>query len=173
MEKQQLLTETQSTLAELISLLSSFNEEALNTAPARGGWTAGQVGDHLRKSYGVTEILNAGVTDTGREPDLYFAELDAIFLDFDRKYQSPRETIPTSKPIDKKRLTGDLDKKRAELAAFIAASDLTKTCTLFALPGSKPYTRLEWIYFIIVHTRRHIRQLEQIARDVLHTEHAG
>ena len=54
----EILSELDATLKKLYDVLSSFNQETINTVPFEGSWTAAQVGEHLRKSYdGVVQLL--------------------------------------------------------------------------------------------------------------------
>ncbi|WP_080779286.1 hypothetical protein [Chryseobacterium phocaeense] len=55
------LNNFQHTIEELIEILEAFNTKQLNTNPFPKSWTAGQVGDHLLKSYGSWKIFK-GVT---------------------------------------------------------------------------------------------------------------
>ena len=45
------------TMNRLISVLEGMTENQINMVPFPGSWTAGQVGDHLYRSYWVIETL--------------------------------------------------------------------------------------------------------------------
>lgn len=150
----------------LIELLSSLTNEQLNIKPTKNSWTAGQVGDHLEKSYEVSKILLGEVEDTQRPPDQKLAEIRALFLNFDIKMDSPKAIVPTNDPIDKKRLLTSLEEKIQWVNTNSKNMDLSKTCLDFEIPEYGPFTRLEWIGFNTVHTQRHIHQLQQIIKTI-------
>ena len=40
--------------------------------------------------------------------------------------------------------------------------DLSATCLDFEMPGIGALTRLEWLWFYVWHTQRHLRQVKNI-----------
>jgi len=144
--------------------LSTFNQVKTNKVPFEGSWTAGQVGDHLLKSYAIIETLNAEVKETRRAPDLKVKEIKTFLLDFELKMKSPEFIIPESTPINKDALLNSLEHRISQLIKSVNTLDLSKTCVSFILPELGEMTRTEWIYFVIYHTQRHIHQLKQIQK---------
>ena len=63
------LKEYDTTTSKLVGLLSSLSNEQLNSRPANGSWTAGQIGDHLDRSYNVSNILMGTTEVTKRAPN--------------------------------------------------------------------------------------------------------
>lgn len=163
----EVLTETENKLTELVQVLSSFDQEELNTIPFEGSWTAAQVGGHLLKSYGVVETLNGAVKTTDRPPDEKVEGIRSVFLNFDIKMDSPEFIIPSGDRIDRETLINSLEDKREELSRIIKTKDLSETCLDFEIPEAGEFTRLEWVYLVIFHTQRHIRQIKNTARKVL------
>lgn len=162
----QYATKLEPTFKELIEILSSLTEEQLNTIPFKGSWTAAQVGDHLLQSYGVAETMNGKVARTERPADANVKQIEAIFLDFSTKLQSPEFIIPTNDHINKEKLIKDLSGKAGEILHTVKTQDLTLTCLDFELPGTGTLTRLEWACFVYCHTARHIHQLKKISQAV-------
>lgn len=144
--------------------MSTFNQVKTNKVPFEGSWTAGQVGDHLLKSYAIIETLNAEVKETRRAPDLKVKEIKTFLLDFELKMKSPEFIIPESTPINKDALLNSLEHRISQLIKSVNTLDLSKTCVSFILPELGEMTRTEWIYFVIYHTQRHIHQLKQIQK---------
>lgn len=161
-----ILKEYHTVTSTLIELLSSLTNEQLNIKPAKNSWTAGQVGDHLDKSYDVSKILLGEVEDTQRPPDQKLTEIRALFLNFDIKMDSPKAIVPTNDPINKKRLLTSLKEKIQWVNTNSKNMDLSKTCLDFEIPEYGPFTRLEWIGFNTVHTQRHNHQLQQIIKNI-------
>ena len=157
----ELKTEIKETQTALLQTLAAFNPEQLNTVPFDGSWTAGQVSEHLIKAVSAG-LLYGNTTETERPPDVMVKPLREQFLDFSTKMKSPDFIIPSDGPHDKQELTGQLQKIWEEIAEAASTLDLTKTCLDFELPGAGHLTRLEWLNFMIVHTKRHTHQLNNI-----------
>tara|TARA_R110002020_G_scaffold114593_4_gene263660 strand:- start:55028 stop:55540 length:513 start_codon:yes stop_codon:yes gene_type:complete len=159
---QELLYKFDTVTQELCRLLQPLDEAELNRAPFKDSWTAGQVGDHLYRSYEVSAILNGNVEPTQRPADQKLREVENLFLDFTVKMESPREILPSKSPIDKDSLLSSLQRRIAEQRDVILHKDLSMTCLDYAIPGYGPFTRWEWIGFNIVHTQRHLHQLGNV-----------
>ncbi len=151
---------------KLTEQLSSLNEEQLNIVPFEGSWTAGQLGNHLYKSYNVMDVLKGNVEETHRDPAAKLAEIEKAFKDFTIKMKSPEMVLPTTKHIKKDRLLASL-KERIELQKeAIKTMDLSKTCLDAEIPGGGQFTRHEWLGFNTIHTERHNHQLKNIIEIV-------
>ncbi len=154
------------TTQEVLELLSPLSDIELNSIPFKNSWTAGQLGDHLYKSYNVIVILCGAVEETERPPDQKLEEVRKQFLDFSIKMESPKEVLPTEEPIDKQELLDKLKRRIDQQRTVIINQELSKTCLDFCIPEYGPFTRLEWIGFNIVHTQRHIHQLKNILANL-------
>lgn len=162
----QIITKFDKTTDELLKLLSSLTEEQLNIPPFENSWTAGQIGDHLYRSYSVMEILTGNVENTNRAPDEKLPEIQKLFLDFSIKMDSPKEILPTTKSINKVDLIEGLKKRISSQKEIILSEDLSKLCLDFEIPEYGPFTRLEWIGFNTVHTQRHVHQLKNVIQEI-------
>ncbi|MBB5438995.1 hypothetical protein HDC92_002679 [Pedobacter sp. AK017] len=156
------LTPFKQTAEQLIDLLSSQESEKLNKKPLNGGWSAAQIGEHILKSYASVETLRGRTEPSQRPADEKVASIKDLFLDFGIKMQSPVEILPSDNFISKDGLLEDLKNRIEELKEIIKTRDLTATCLDFAIPEYGYFTRLEWIWFNIFHTQRHIHQLKHI-----------
>lgn len=161
--KEEILNEFKQTTDDLIRSITSFSAEELNIIPFEKSWTAGQVGDHLLKSYAIVEILNGPVQQTERPADEKIEQFKTMFLNFEDKKNAPKSVIPTANAIDKEKLLTALKDKISEISHIVETEDLTATCVRFAIPEYGTFTRLEWIYHTIYHTQRHLHQLKNIA----------
>ena len=161
--KQELAAQAKQTGSGILSFLNSFPEEQFNTQPPYGGWTAGQVAEHLLLSAGVVEVITGRTAHTtGRQPDAHCAMIAGIFLDFNTKLQSPDMIIPSSGYHDKQEHLDKLKIAWDKIGEGIHLLDLSLTCLDFEFPTVGPLTRLEWIWFYVWHTQRHLHQLKHI-----------
>lgn len=159
---QELFTSLDESTAELLQLLSSFDETEINTIPSRGSWTAAQVAEHVAKSnLGIIKSLDAEGKPVSRAPDERVKDLRSQFLNFAEKLQSPKFILPTKDIYQKERVIGDLKSTIDRLKAKRTIVNLSESIDHFIFGN---ITRLELLYFALFHTQRHIYQLKNISR---------
>lgn len=156
------------TCSALLHILDSFSEEEFNTVPPCGGWTPGQVAEHLLLSAGVVEVISGRTVAATRPPDEKVAGIAGIFLDFTTKLSSPPFIVPAEGDYAKAGMISRLKVVWTKLAEAVRLLDLSVICLDFEFPGSGTLTRLEWIDFYIFHTQRHIVQLHRIYASMGH-----
>ena len=161
--KREIQTNIVETFKNLNQVVSSFSQEELNTVPYKGSWTAGQIVQHIILACsGYPELFSGNKEKTNRKPDENIKKLEAIFLDFNTKMESPDFIKPEIKDYSKNSLTLSLLTIESDLLQVSDTADLTLTCLDFELPGFEKFTILEWISFALIHTQRHTKQLHDI-----------
>lgn len=161
-----LIDEIDLTGSTLLRLLSSFSEKQLHTVPFEGSWTAGQVAEHIWKA-GDCSLLYEAATPVNRAPDQKVDAIKAMFLNFSIKMKSPEMILPGNAHLPKDVIMGNIHQVWDKLTAAANTLQLEEECTSFEVPGFGPFTRLEWIQFINIHTQRHIHQLQNIQAHLL------
>jgi len=159
-------TEFHKTTASFLKTLTSLSEEQLNFYPKKG-WSAGQIGEHVLKSYASVNTLNGNTKKTERKIDQKVKPVKALFTDFSIKMDSPIAIIPSKEKISKNYLIDNLEDRIEQIKAVIQNKDLSLTCIDFSIPEYGEFTRLEWIWFNIYHTQRHIFQLENTVQSTI------
>jgi hypothetical protein len=143
--------------------LYEFSESELNTVPYQGSWTAGQNTQHIILASSGYPKLFAGKTEkTARKPDEKIKEVEALFLNFNIKMNSPEYIKPEIKEYNKNSLTLSLLNIESDLLTASETCDLTLICLDSEVPGFGTFTILEWISFALIHTQRHTKQLHDI-----------
>ncbi|MGQ7855318.1 DinB family protein [Pedobacter sp. WC2501] len=161
MEK--VINEANETLLALENAFLKFDISLVNKVPFEGSWTAGQLAEHLVLSNsGFLQVINGPVRETDKPADFMVAQIKKDFLNFDVKYDSPKEISPENRAYNPSELLENLGQVRMGISAAAGNLDLTKTCSAYELPGYGFLTRLEAVYFVIYHTQRHIHQLKNI-----------
>lgn len=167
MMKQQAISELQEANARFRDVLNAFTQEQFNKVPFSGSWTAAQVADHILKSQAsAPEFFQGTVQATERAPDAQIAGIRDIMMNFDAKMQAPDFILPSESPLDKGELLQALQQTDEATRKVAQELDLTATCMDFEVPVLGNMTRLEWIYFMVYHTRRHTQQLEMIRQHL-------
>ncbi|MGS2739171.1 DinB family protein [Sinomicrobium sp. M5D2P17] len=159
--KENTFEEFHKTTLSLLKLLLSLSEEQLNFQP-KAGWSAGQFGEHLLKSYAFVKTLNGKTRKTERPIDQKLKPIKTLFSDTSIKMDAPKAILPSKKKVIKKELIKDLEDRIEQIKKVIKTKDLALICIDFSIPEYGEFTRLEWIWFNIYHTQRHIHQLENM-----------
>ncbi len=153
---------------DLLETLAVFTPQQLNTIPFAGSWTAGQVTEHLLKSSsGVPEMLVGNTQATERAADALTETLSDIFLDYSTKMQSPDFILPSEGPHDKEEIMASMKTTMEQIESVATNQDLALLCTSFEFPEVGELTRLEWVYFVACHTKRHTHQIKNIYRKLI------
>jgi hypothetical protein len=159
----QLINDIESTSAELLQLIGSFGRSSFNTVPYEDSWTPGQVAEHLFLSTsGILKTITGNTGPTQRDPAQMVAPLRDAFLNFNIKMKSPDFILPSDDPKDKATLLQYLTDDWQGIARTARTQELDATCLDFEMPTVGTMTRLEWISFAVVHTKRHIFQLKKM-----------
>jgi len=160
--------EISNTFAELISVFSKISNDQIDVVPFEGSWTAGQVAEHIVKAVsGTPELLNGKVEPANRPYDEQVAGLKKVFLDFNLKMKSPEFIVPTETKHDQAALLNSFSRLGKEMENAAINLDLTLLCKASELPGNGYLTRFEWLSFALVHTQRHIHQLQRISEKLI------
>jgi len=167
--KAQLINEIDLTGSTLLRLLSSFSTQQLNTVPFEGSWTAAQVAEHICKA-GDCSLLYDEATPTDRIPDEKVAAIKSLFLNFGIKMTSPEMIRPGNDYLPKEVVLDNIHQVWEKLTTAAHTLNLQEECHGFEVPGFGPFTRLEWIQFINIHTQRHIHQLQNIQSHLIRAE---
>ncbi len=166
MNQQEELVEFLSIVGALISLLEPLDDERINRVPFPGSWTAGQLGDHLLKSYCAVDWVEIRATPLRRTDEGKSAQIDGVFLDFTTRYQPPDFIVPSTGEISGRELVADLRRAADGIAAYAQERDLAFTCPEFNVIGFGDLTAQEWIHFLTAHSKRHVRQLRNILNQI-------
>jgi hypothetical protein len=146
--------------SELLGMIASLSESALNWVPFKDSWTAAQLAAHVTKSNAsIAQALNMEAKPADRDPGERVQELKSMFLDFTVKFKSPGFIVPTQDYYEKETLLVKL-KKSAELLKETAGK--VNLPEMISLPAFGEITKLELLYFVLYHTQRHIHQLKNI-----------
>ncbi|MBW8886134.1 MAG: DinB family protein [Fibrobacteres bacterium] len=162
MTQQEELSDLVAIKNELLSLLEPLDDARINQVPFPGSWTAGQLGEHLLKSYRAIDLPKVQAIPSQRLADEKASQIDSVFLDFTTKYQPPEFIVPSTGRISGRELLEGLRNAADGIAAYVNEHDLSFTCPEFEVIGFGELTAQEWIRFLTAHSKRHVRQLKNI-----------
>ena len=160
MKKNELFSEIDKTVTELLDMVFYLDSNKINTVPYKDSWTAAQLLRHVTKStIGMTRAMDAAYLHPEREPDARLPELQKVFLDFTVKLNAPEFIIPEDGPYEKDHSMQELKNAFNKLKEHAGKTDLDSLVEGLPL-GS--ITKLEIVHFIFYHLRRHLIQMKRI-----------
>lgn len=145
----------------LVQLLQSIDEPNFNQKPGADKWSVAQVADHIRLSNNsVAKALALKGKPVDRNPGERIDELKKIFLDFQKKYQSPDFIVPSKDIYDPKLLLKELQESIHLIRERMYEDNLDE---LINHPAFGDISKFEILHFVLYHTQRHLRQIKEIA----------
>ncbi len=148
----------------VVTALADTDEDLLDVVPFQGSWTIGQVAEHIA-------ICSGGIPDGRTAPcdrpyDGNVSTLRDIFADMEQKAEAAPAVYPKGTVHEKPLLVAQLARNRQRLLDISAGTDLTQLCVDMEFPFLGYMTRYEWLFFMSVHTQRHLRQIRNIQRHL-------
>ena len=149
----------------LMEELSAFSDHHFFQRPAEGSWSAGEIAEHILL---LETRSNEGMLTArpGNRPfDLKIIPMRDGLREDEKKYAAPSIVFPKGESKNKESLLDALVQQREVLKSMIRQMDLS-LITEFRHPVIGSMSRLEWVYFHIYHTERHVRQLRSLRFEV-------
>lgn len=151
-------------------LLASFSAEQFNKSPFEGSWTPGQVGEHiLLADKNLKRALSTSGMAITREADERVPQLRDTFLNMNVKFTSAAIIDPPAIHYDMTELIEQFNSSRTDLSNLLQTSELSELHT-HSLLGE--VSKLELLWVVVYHTRRHTLQLENM-RNSFVTAHSA
>ncbi|MEO0471444.1 MAG: DinB family protein [Bacteroidota bacterium] len=148
--------------ADLSQFLEKVDEKAASQKPAPKAWSVVGILEHLLIVERSLAHLFQGKTDPAqRDPEQQIAVIQQAFSRHDRQYDAAKMIFPQGEVQSVREGMERLIGVRAKLQALLAEDNLHEVCTDFRHFAFGEMTRVEWIYFCILHTERHMVQMEK------------
>jgi hypothetical protein len=155
--------EFEKTASSLLNTLADIHPEQINIKPTETSWTAGQVAEHVFKSaVGIPPLFAGNTEAVQRDPAEKEQSLKDIFLDFNARYKSAPNIVPSNGPHKKAEVVAAVESVIPQIKEAIDTQDLFALCTDVEVPMLGKMTKLEWLYLVCYHTQRHVHQLKNI-----------
>lgn len=162
LEKDRLHKALATAFDEFIAQFSSFEEDSINRKLSPGSWTPAQVATHIIMA--TDGLPDSAIHPLNREIDLYLPAIRPWWEDLNQKFKSPGPLQPDDKPRSKSDVLSELHRVREKDLKIAAHGDLTQICLDFELPTIGYLTRYEWLWFMQMHLKRHLFQLQNMTR---------
>jgi len=147
----------------LKNVIANISDTDYTRAPADGKWSIQLILDHLRNSEkGILYMSNGPTNPTEREPLINIQKIKDAFGDHTKIYPAPEVTQPINDGLDKDTYLAKIHKYRRAFLEEGNTKGWHEVLEAFPHPIAGTMSRLEWTYFNIYHTERHIHQIKQI-----------
>jgi hypothetical protein len=148
---------------DLVKVLSGFDYPAFNRKPAAGGWTAGEIAEHLLLfDIRVNTVLAEKSEETDRDPQDQVTAIRDRLIDRDNTIDAPPFLMPSDVAKDPIALRDKIVAERRKLNQALLDNNLSGLYieTPHRLFG--PLTGIEWINLLIHHCNRHLIQIDSL-----------
>lgn len=160
------IRDSENNIQFLKSTLDGVDNHLYTVAPAEGKWSIQLILDHLAITEAVIVNLSKGPsTETDREPTANVLKVKTAFNDHQKVYPNPKPVSPTGQSKSATEFLTAIEETRHRLLQDIKEHGAYQILDLFAHPLTGKMTRLEWLYFNIYHTERHIHQIKMIQQN--------
>ncbi len=160
-----LINEMEQTAASLIDQLHLVSDKHFNRKPSAKKWSVAQVADHIYLSNrSIIKALQLDGTEVDRDPAERIEELKVMFLDFSKSYKAPSFIVPQQTDYNREQLMHALLNSLQQIHRLMYKTDLN---VLINHPAFGDISKLEILYFVLYHTQRHLRQIEQTHATLL------
>ena len=158
--KEQILNDLNDSGKQVIEVVNNTPAEAFNRQK-NGKWSVGDHFAHLVILEGlIIKIMKGRVIPLkDREPNARIKVIRKIFENLDRKLQAGGPINPEPGDKNKEQLEQQFIQNRSQMAEIIEKEDLSLLCLDFKHAFFKELSRLEWVYFAIIHAARHAKQM--------------
>jgi hypothetical protein len=150
---------------ELVKTIRDFPVDEFNKKVNEETWSAGEAVEHLIVLENlINKVLIGKTKKTDRDPTERIETIKTYFLDFGKKFSAPDLIKPTDKLKVKEDCIININDCRNNLINILSSNDITLICLDFIHRHFGGLTRVEWAYFIIYHSERHIKQIKNIEK---------
>jgi hypothetical protein len=158
-----LANQIRKTSEDLTGLIEKFDQETFNRKPAGGGWSAGEVVEHLLLfDIRLNHVLTTATQKTERDITEKTPVFTARVSDRKNKIEAPSFLLPSPGIKSAPELIGKIGSERAKIIRTIEENDLSLHSKEFPHRLFGELTAHEWINLVDVHTKRHMAQLLEL-----------
>lgn len=152
----------------LSKTIAEFPDEYFNAKINPDTWSAGEVLEHIyRAEFGIPRLFNGeSQTASNRDTDFTIQKINQTLLDFTQKRKAGGVVLPKQDGKDKAALLQKFQTNRQSIANLSEEKPLDELCLKYENPIFGYLTRREWIHFIILHTERHLHQIQNIKEEL-------
>lgn len=154
----------------ILACLNGIADNTMMLIPSKGSWSLMECFEHV---HALEKLLNGifqgPVEHTQRDASLKAEQIWEVFNNDNRKLNAPEPIAPRASFKNREVLEKALAANREQLIA-LAEQGPDELCMAFGHHYFGNMTRLEWLYFCLYHSERHLRQAERIKAQIANME---
>lgn len=151
----------------LVELILDYKPSQFIQQPSVESWSAAQVTEHIYAfDEMVKNLLKGNTKASDRILDEKVNNIQVAMSNRMRTIKAPDFIVPTGTMNDQQLVITKLIGVRKEICKTIETKDLSLLCLDFVHKSFGEMTRLEWIVFLIEHTKRHFHQYQKIKNSL-------
>lgn len=151
----------------LFRFLDNVDERIFDNKPSDNEWSVKDCCEHIIIiENSLTHILKGNTKETTKDPERKIELIRNVFQNLEKKYHAPEAIKPVGTIKNKEEVKEKFSRIRNELLRIGNEMNWTDVCLDFRNVGFGIMTRVEWIYFCIYHTERHLHQMRSIVERV-------
>jgi len=151
----------------LLDLINSVPKRVFQQETSPEKWSIAKVCQHLiNTDNNITRILTEPTSPTvDRNPEAKLEKIKDSLLNEKKKMKATGVLVPKKIMKDKHHAIHGIMKPRDQMLLIIHRNDLSRTCPGYSHPQFGIMTAIEWVYFCIYHSDRHIKQIERLLQE--------
>lgn len=163
-EKNRLLQDLDTNTTLFLDILDTIPDRKLHAKNDKTAWSIMEVAEHMLMM--EETVCHALQGDTrpldGRGPDAKLPQLESVFLDLQTRtqYRNPENSAVTY--ADVRKFAADFRANREDIKQALADKDIRQEFAGYEHPHFGFLTGLEWLHYLVVHTERHLHQINRI-----------
>ena len=147
---------------QFVRMIEEYPDDLFNQKPDEESWSAAEITEHIfRSEFGIPRLLIGEKSEKGgQHPEPSVEEMESVMLDTSRKAKAFGPILPTGELSDKSKLISRLRNTRKSILESYNNTDPDLLCMSFEHPMFGYLSAEKWIEFTVLHTRRHMKQME-------------
>ena len=147
-----------------LDILDTIPTEKLHAKNIKTEWSIMECAEHmLIMEQGVTRTLqDVSVPLEGRAPDSKVPQLEDVFLHLQARLKHELAENSAATYADVRKFAADFRTNREAIKQAIAQKDILAEYRGYEHPAFGFLTGLEWLHYLVVHTERHLQQINRI-----------
>ncbi|MCS7086674.1 MAG: DinB family protein [Bacteroidia bacterium] len=142
-------------------LFETISEDESRTKPDENSWSALECLEHIvAVENAVLDILDKNL-DVSSSDSVGVSKIQAVMSNRKKRFSAPENLLPEGRLATWQEATQKFFDQRRRLVETIANRVHEQPGT-FDHPALGPMTKLDWIYFAIAHTERHLFQIKDV-----------
>ncbi len=159
--RDKIVDDIEQSTTSLVEAVAAFPPAQLHKRPDADRWSAAEIVEHVVIMEELVNQLLLGKTEKtlSRDPEEKIKYIRDTFLDIGRPLSAAQRIYPIGQGLDFQIVLYRFKHTRQYLKDIVLVRNLSARCLGFEHQIFGYLTRVEWVYFNLYHSARHLNQL--------------